>query len=324
MSNQVAVSEPGVVDPGCRDAFGKALADLGKQNDQVVTLVADCLESVRCSLFDSCTYGRTFEFGIAEGNMVGFAAGMAAVGKIPFAVTYAAMLTMRACEQIRTDVAYPRLNVKLVGTHSGLSFETGGTTHHSTEDIGIIRSMANMTIVAPADSIETTKATFAIADLPGPVYMRIGRDDEPLVYADDPHPFEIGKAITLREGSDVSLIAAGTAVYLVLEAARHLEKHGIQAEVINMHTIKPIDRAAVIETASKTGAVVTAEEHNVLGGLGAAVAEMLGDECPVPMARTGIPDIYCGTGYHDELREKVGFTPLKIAEAAQAVIARKG
>ena len=323
MSEQIIHSEPGVVDRGCRDAFGKALSELGRENEKVVALVADCLDSVRCSVFGRSAQDRTFDFGIAEGNMVGFAAGMAAVGKIPYAVTYAAMITMRACEQIRTDIAYPGFNVKLVGTHSGLSFETGGTTHHSTEDIGIMRSLANMTVVAPADSIETVEATFAIADYPGPVYMRIGRDDEPLVYQGDDYEFVIGKAITLRGGMDVSLVAAGTAVHLALEAAKLLESQGLEARVINMHTIKPIDREALVRAASETGAVVTVEEHNVIGGLGSAVAEVLGEERPTPLKRIGVPDCYCGTGYHDELREKIGLTPAKIVEAAMATMARK-
>ncbi|MFC2031271.1 transketolase family protein [Chloroflexota bacterium] len=323
MTDPIVVSEPGVVDPGCRDAFGKALSELGRENENVVALVADCLDSVRCSIFDRSTERRTYDFGIAEGNMVGFAAGMAAVGKIPYAVTYAAMITMRACEQVRTDVAYPGFNVKLVGTHSGLSFETGGATHHSTEDIGIMRTLANMTVVAPADSIETVEATFAIADYPGPVYMRIGRDDEPLVYEGESFEFVIGRANTLRPGGDVSLIAAGTAVHLALEAAKLLEARGVEARVLNMHTIKPIDREAIVRAASETGAVVTVEEHNIIGGLGSAVAEVLGEEKPTPLQRVGVPDCYCGTGYHDELREKIGLTPPKIAEAAEAAIQRK-
>lgn len=308
---------------GCRDAFGMALADLGRSDENIVVLVADSAVDVGTSFFQRATKDRTFDLGIAEGNIVGFAAGMAAVGKTPFAIAYAFLLSMRACEQVRTDVAFTGFNVKLVGTYSGLIPGTDGPSHHTYEDFAIMRAMANMTVVVPADSVETYKATFAIANHPGPVYMRIGYSDEPLVYENGLDDFEIGRAITVREGNDVTLIATGNVVYLALEAAKQLETEGIDARVLDMHTIKPIDRQAVRQSSVETGALVTVEEHNVLGGLGGAVSEVLVEENPAPMVRVGIPDRFCGNSDHETLRKQAGITQSAIVKAAQDVLSRK-
>ncbi len=262
------------------------------------------------------------DVGIAEANMVTISAGLAYSGKITYTNTLACFANMRVCEQIRTDCCYPNLNVNMFAQGRGLCYGFLGPTHHATEDIGILRSMANLTIILPADARETEKIVSAVAKHPGPTYIGLPRGNEPVVYEDD-YEFQIGKAVTLQEGNDVTLIAAGTMVVQALDAAEVLAKEGIKARVINMHTIKPLDEEAVIKAAKETGAIVTVEDHNILGGLGAAVAEVVVENCPVPMKRIGIPDVFCSIGHFEELIEKYKMTAPYVVEAAKGVIGRK-
>lgn len=306
-----------------RDAYGLALREIGRENPAVYVLTADCLGSVRAVLFGEEFPERTVNFGIAEANMVGAAAGLALEGKIPFISGFSMLMSMRACEQIRTSIAYPNLNVKIVGTHSGLSMGGGGSTHHSTEDIAIIRSMANMTVIAPADGAETAKAARACVEMEGPVYMRLGRAFEATV-CDFEYDFEIGKALCMREGDDVTIIACGSVVHLALQAGDELHEKGISARVLNMHTVKPIDVPAIVRATEETAGIVTVEEHNVIGGLGSAVAEVVSEINPTRVLRVGVPDVYAGTGMTDQLREKLGITPGAIADAATRILDGQG
>ena len=303
---------------GTRDAYGKALLEVGRRNERVVLLGADCIGSVRGATFAGEFPQRTINFGIAEQNMVAAAAGLALSGKVPIVSTYAFLMSLRACEFVRDDVAYANTNVKLVATAAGFSFSSGGSTHHALEDVGILRTMANLTIVVPADGIETAKALPAIVDHVGPVYMRLGRGGEPDVYTQD-YEFRIGRAVTLRAGNDVALIAAGNGLRVALQAAEELAQQGIEARVLNMHTIKPIDRDAVLQAAEETGGIVTVEEHSIIGGLGSAVAEVTSEECPVPVRRIGVEDVFCGTGTMDQMFERVGLTPTNVAQHAWAL-----
>lgn len=302
-----------------RDAFSKGLYEVGKENKNVLLLTADLSQSlVRIRNFIEEFPERYFNFGVAEQNMMGAAAGLATCGKIPFVTSFACFASMRTCEQVKNDIAYPRLNVKIVGGYCGVALGKGGTTHHATEDIAIMRSIANMVVLAPADAVEVGKAIKAAAEYDGPIYIRIGRDPEPVIYRDD-YPFEIGKALTLRKGRDVTVMAAGKMVYLALLAAKKVEDEGIDTRVINVHTIKPLDRKNIIQAARECRGIVTVEEHNILGGLGEAVAGCLAEEYPVPMRIMGFKDTFCGIGPADELLEKHGLTPSKIAERIREI-----
>ncbi len=305
-----------------RDAFGKALVIMGEKVPELVLLGADAIASTGCAAFAKKFPQRTFNFGIAEQEMVAAAAGFATCGKIPIVTAYGFLISMRACEQIRTDICYPNLNVKLMATHTGLSMATGGTTHHCTEDIAIMRSFANLTVVAPSDAAETAKAVEAVINYPGPVYLRIGRGEVSNIYSSD-YNFEIGKSILLRKGSDVTFVAFGVMLAEALKAAEILAKENIQARVINMHTIKPIDKDAIISAASETGAIVTAEEHTIYGGLGEAVAGVTSAFYPVPLICIGIQDTFCGIGPEDGLRKKLGLTAQNIIQASKKVILMK-
>jgi len=292
---------------GTRDALGQTLVDLGDIHPDLLVLAADCLASVRGTLFSSKFPERAFNFGIAEANMMMSAAGMATCGKIPVACTFGFLASLRTCEMIRSGICYPNLNVKIAATSSGLAMGDGGTTHHVTEDIAVLRSFANLTILAPCDGVATAKAVTAAIEHPGPVYLRLGRGGEPNVYKDD-FDFQIGKAVSLREGSDVTIIAVGPMVMEALEAADSLAKKGISAAVIDMITLKPIDRDAVTKAAQGTKLIVTAEDHNIIGGLGGAVAEILAENPSVPLRRVGIRDTFCGIGPTGELMEKHGLS----------------
>jgi transketolase len=305
-----------------RDAFGEALALAGERYPQLVLLGADAIGSTRAAAFAEKFPERTFNFGIAEQEMVAAAAGFAIRGKIAVATAYGFLLSLRACEQVRTDVCYQNLNVKLMATHTGLSMSAAGTTHHSTEDVAIMRSFANMTVIAPSDALETVKAVEAVIAYDGPVYLRMGRGSLSAVNASD-YTFKIGEAITLREGNDVSIIAYGIMVNEALVAAEELAKEGIQARVVNMHTIKPLDTGCVLKAARETGAIVTAEEHTVIGGLGEAVAGVTAENYPVPVIRVGLQDRYSVFGPEDEVREAMGLTSIDILSAARVAIARK-
>ncbi len=286
------------------EIYGKFLVELGKKDPDVVCLTADLGKSTKVGVFFKEFPERSFNVGIAEQNMIGVAAGLALTGKKPYLSTFACFASMRACEQVRTDLCYPKLNVKIIGTHSGLAMGNGGTTHHATEDLAIMRSFANMTVIVPADGIETAKIIEQSLDHQGPLYMRIGRGFEPPAYDNADYTYEFGKAITMREGSDLTIIACGMCVKQSLEAADRLKaEQGINARVVNMHTIKPLDVEAIIKAAEETGKIYTAEEHNIIGGLGGAVAEVIAESGVrlKKFKRIGIPDCFSIIGYPEDL-----------------------
>jgi transketolase len=286
------------------DIYGEILCVLGEMRPDIVGLSADLAKSTKIGKFAEKFPDRFFNVGIAEQNLFGMAAGMAKSGLLPFVSTMAVFSTMRAAEQVRTDICYQNLNVKIIATHSGTSFGPAGTTHHCTEDLAIMRAMANMTVIAPADGIETANAVKACVDWPGPVYIRIGRGFEPRCYENEDYGFEIGKSVELHPGTDATLIAAGIPVLQALEAAKFLkENDGLSIRVINMHTIKPMDTEAVISAIKDTRRIITFEDHNVEGGLGSAVADVIaasGKGCA--FEKVGIPDCYCIVGYPEDLQ----------------------
>ena len=305
-----------------RDAYGQALAELGAINDKVVVLDADLSKSTKTNDFKKLFPERFFNIGIAEQNLMGTAAGFAATGKIPFASSFAVFAVGRAYDQIRNSIAYPRLNVKIAATHAGLTVGEDGGSHQMLEDIALMRAVPNMTVIVPADGVETRQAVLAAAAYDGPVYIRLGRPKVPVLLGED-YEFEIGKGVVLRDGSDVTLVATGIMVSKAVEAAEALATEGVTAAVVNISTIKPLDDAVLVAMAQKTGAVVTCEEHNIYGGLGSAVAEVLVENCPVPMARVGVEDSFGESGLPDQLLEKYGLTVENIVKKAKAVIARK-
>ena len=305
-----------------RDAYGQALAELGALNDKVVVLDADLSKSTKTNDFKKVYPERFFNMGIAEQNLLGTAAGFAAAGKIPFASSFAVFAVGRAYDQIRNSIAYPKLNVKIAATHAGLTVGEDGGSHQMLEDIALMRALPNMTVIVPADGVETKQVIMAAAEYNGPVYIRLGRPKVPVLF-DETYKFEIGKGVVLKEGTDVTLVATGIMVSKAVEAAEALAAEGISAAVVNISTIKPLDNALITEIAQKTGAVVTCEEHNIYGGLGSAVAEVLVENCPVPMARVGVEDSFGESGLPDQLLEKYGLTAANIADKAKAVIARK-
>ena len=305
-----------------RDAYGQALAELGAINDKVVVLDADLSKSTKTNDFKKLFPERFFNIGIAEQNLMGTAAGFAATGKIPFASSFAVFAVGRAYDQIRNSIAYPRLNVKIAATHAGLTVGEDGGSHQMLEDIALMRAVPNMTVIVPADGVETRQAVLAAAAYDGPVYIRLGRPKVPVLFGED-YEFEIRKGVVLRDGSDVTLVATGIMVSKAVEAAEALATEGVTAAVVNISTIKPLDDAVLVAMAQKTGAVVTCEEHNIYGGLGSAVAEVLVENCPVPMARVGVEDSFGESGLPDQLLEKYGLTVENIVKKAKAVIARK-
>ncbi|MCL1979076.1 MAG: transketolase family protein [Methanomassiliicoccaceae archaeon] len=305
-----------------RNYYGKALAELAKKDPNTVVLDADLADSTKTSEFRKAAPGRFIEVGIAEQNMIGVASGLAASGKTVFASTFAVFASGRCWEQIRLAVAYPKLNVKIVATHSGISVGEDGASHQALEDIALMRVLPNMTVISPADAYETYAATMAIAKYNGPVYMRMGRSEVPVVTENDAE-FVIGKASVLRQGDDVTLVGTGQMVALCLEAASALLEEGIDAEVINMSTIKPLDKGTLRLSLLKTGCSVTAEEHSIIGGMGAAVAEFLSQEMPVPVEMVGTKDTFGESGAPSELFEKYGLTSKDIEEAAKRALERK-
>ena len=305
-----------------REAYGQALEELGAVRQDVVVLDADLSKSTKTSMFQSKYPERFFNAGIAEQNLMGLAAGFAAAGKVPFASTFAVFATGRAYDQIRNSICYPRLNVKIAATHAGITVGEDGGSHQALEDINLMRGLPNMTVLVPADGPEAKNAVKAAAEYEGPVYIRLGRSGVPTI-TDADAPFIIGKGRVMREGSDVTLIGCGMMVAKALEAADALAEEGVSAAVIDMSTIKPIDRELIVEWAKKTGAIVTAEEHNVIGGLGSAVAEVLVEEALVPMERVGIEDVFGESGTGGELVEKYRLTAEHIVEKARRAMARK-
>ena len=304
-----------------REAYGNALAELGEKYDFVV-LDADLAAATKTGVFRKKFPERHFECGIAEGNMMTVAAGIASTGMIPFVSTFAMFAAGRAFEQVRNSIGYPHLNVKIGATHAGISVGEDGATHQCLEDIATMRTIPGMTIINPADAIEARACVEAAINHDGPVYMRFGRLAIPTLYGDD-YKFELGKGVMMSEGKDVTIVATGLMVHKALEAKELLKNEGIDAEVINIHTIKPLDRDMVIASAKKTGCVVTAEEHNIIGGLGSAVAEALSETCPVPVLRVGVEDQFGRSGKVPPLLELYGLTAENIAAKAKASIALK-
>ncbi|MBN2127650.1 MAG: transketolase family protein [Candidatus Diapherotrites archaeon] len=303
-----------------RYGYGEGLVELGEKRNDVVVLGADLTASVCANWFQEKFPERFFQLGIAEQNMTNVAAGLSLVGKIPFVSTYGVFSTGRAWDQIRTTICYAKLNVKIGSAHGGISVGPDGATHQALEDIALMRVLPNMTVVVPSDSIESRKATVAVAEkIIGPAMVRFGREKVPVITTEKT-PFELGKAQVLVEGKDVSIIACGAEVYYSLLAAKKLEEEGISVEVINLHTIKPIDKKTIIASAKKTGAVVTAEEHQVMAGMGSSVAEVLVQNYPVHMQFVGIQNRFGGSGNPDELMNEFNLTEKAIINAVKKVL----
>ena len=298
-----------------REAYGNTLAEL-KDNENVVVLEADLGHATKSLKFKEVCPQRFFNMGIAEADMIGTAAGLAACGKVPFASTFSVFATGRAFDQVRNSVCYPNLNVKIVGTHAGITVGEDGGTHQAIEDIALMYSLPNMSIVVPSDDVEARAAVLAAAAYKGPMYLRMARVASP-TYHNDSYVFTLGKGEIIREGSDLTIIACGLMVMKAMEAAEQLAKEGVSVRVINMHTIKPLDHKLVIESAEKTGKIITVEEANILGGLGSAVCETVSEYCPVPVKRIGVRDIFGKSGNPDKLLQEYGLTAEHIIEEAR-------
>ncbi len=289
-----------------RDSYGNALVELGKEHEDVIVLDADLAAATKTGVFKKAFPERHIDCGIAESNMTGIAAGIAATGKVPFCSSFAMFSAGRAFEQVRNSIGYPHLNVKIGATHAGISVGEDGATHQCNEDIALMRTIPGMTIINPADDVEARAAVKAAYELDGPVYLRFGRLAVPVINDEATYKFEIGKGIVMKEGTDVTIVATGLEVNESLEAAKLLEADGINAEVINIHTIKPLDVDLIVASAKKTGKVVTVEEHSIIGGLGGAVAEALSEKAPTKMLRIGVEDTFGESGPAVALLEKYG------------------
>ena len=305
-----------------RSGFGEGLYELGKINPDVIALCADLTGSLKMNEFAKDYPERFFQVGIAEANMIGIAAGMTIGGKIPFAGTFAGFATGRVYDQIRQSVAYSHKNVKICASHAGITLGEDGATHQILEDIGLMKMLPGMTVINPCDFNQTKAATIAIADHEGPVYLRFGRPKVPN-FTPENQTFKIGKALTLEEGRDVSIFATGHLVWESIEAKKTLDKKGISAEIINIHTIKPLDEQTIIESVQKTGCVVTAEEHMMLGGLGESIAQLLARKIPTPLEMVAVNDSFGESGKPNELMKKYGLTSENIVAACEKVLSRK-
>lgn len=303
-----------------RESYGNALAELGKLHEEVVVLDADLAGATKTSVFMKAFPERHIDCGIAEGNMMGVAAGLAATGKIPFASTFAMFAAGRAFEQVRNSIGYPKLNVKIGATHAGISVGEDGATHQCNEDIALMRTIPGMTVICPADDVEAKAAVTAAYEHEGPVYMRFGRLAVPVINDKPDYKFELGKGIVLREGKDVTIIATGLPVANCLEAAEKLAADGIDAKVINIHTIKPLDEELVVAAAKETGKVVTVEEHSVIGGLGSAVCDVLSEKAPTKTMKIGINDVFGESGPAAELVKKFGLDADSMYERVKAFV----
>ncbi|MBU3136931.1 transketolase family protein [Clostridium gasigenes] len=306
-----------------REAYGKALAQLAKINENVVVLDADLSKSTKTADFKEVCPERFFNMGIAEANMMGVAAGLSTCGKIPFVSTFAMFAAGRAFEQIRNSLCYPRLNVKVCATHAGLTVGEDGASHQAIEDLALMRSIPNMTVICPADDVETEAAIKAIAEFDGPCYVRLGRLPVSTINDAKTYEFKLGKGVTLKEGNDVTIIATGIMVQTALEASDILANEGINARVINIHTLKPLDTELLVNAAKETNAIVTVEEHSIIGGLGSAVAEALGEEYPVPVLKVGVNDVFGESGKPEELLKAYGLTAEAIVEKVKKSIMLK-
>lgn len=305
-----------------RESFGNAIAEFADQYPDVVVLDADLAAATKTGIFKKAHPDRFIDCGIAECNMVGVAAGLAACGKIPFAASFAMFSAGRAFEQVRNSVGYPHLNVKIVGSHAGISVGEDGATHQCCEDIGLMRTIPGMVILNPADHYEMRAAVKAAIEYNGPVYLRLGRLAVESVNNNDDYTFEIGKGITLRDGSDITVIATGLLVGEAVKAADALKNEGISVRVIDMHTIKPIDRKIILKAAKETGKIVTAEEHNVIGGLGDAVASVLSEECPTPLVKIGVNDEFGYSGPAVDLLKQFGLCASHIEEVVKKTLGK--
>lgn len=305
-----------------RFGYSDALLQLGRDDPRIFVLDADLAKSTTTDRFKKEFPDRFIDCGIAEQNMVGIAAGLSLMGKIPFTSTYGTFMVDRALDQIRVTVAYAELNVKIIGAHGGISVGPDGATHQALEDLGTMRMLPHMTVINPCDVHEACKATLAVAAMQGPTFIRLGREPVPII-TDETTPFVIGKGITFEDGGDVTIAASGSMVIEALVAHENLRKQGIRARVLDIHTIKPIDRELLVTAARETGAVVTAEEHQVMGGFGSAVAEVLVQECPVPMEFVGIQDRFGESGTPDELLTAFGCRAADIERAVNRVLARR-
>jgi transketolase len=302
-----------------RESYGMALVELGKENEKVVVLDADLSKSTKTCDFKNMFKDRFFNAGIAEQNLMGMAAGFANVGNIPFASTFAVFATGRAFEVIRNSICYPKMNVKIAATHAGITVGEDGGSHQSVEDIALMSALPNMTVIVPADHREAMQATKAAANFEGPVYLRFGRCNTEDIF-DDNYKFEIGKGVTLRDGNDVAIIATGMMVQKAIEASDKLKEEGINARVINISTIKPIDRELIIKAAKETKGIVTAEEHSIIGGLGATVSQVVTSNEPTKVKSIGIKDTFGESGTPDELMKKYGLTSDEIIKAVKEIL----
>ena len=305
-----------------RSGFGDGLTELGKSNPKVVALCADLTGSLKMNQFENDNPERFFQVGIAEANMIGIAAGLTIGDKIPFTGTFANFSTSRVYDQIRQSVAYSNKNVKICASHAGLTLGEDGATHQVLEDIGMMKMLPHMTVINPCDYNQTKAATIAIADHVGPVYLRFGRPKMPIFISEDT-PFVIGKALLLNEGTDVTIVATGHLVWPAIEAGKALAEKGISAEIINIHTIKPLDEEAILKSVAKTGCIVSAEEHQIAGGLGESIAQVLSRNNPLPQEFVAVNDSFGESGSPAELMEKYGLDTPNIIAAAEKVIARK-
>lgn len=306
-----------------RDSYGQALVELGGEYDNLVVLDADLAAATKTGMFKKAYPDRFIDCGIAECNMMGVAAGLAAAGKIPFASSFAMFAAGRAFEIVRNSIGYPHLNVKIGATHAGISVGEDGATHQCCEDIGLMRMIPGMVVVNPADDVEARAAVRAAVEYEGPMYLRFGRLAVPVINDPDNYRFELGKGIELRPGKDVTIIATGLMVNEALEAAKLLEAESIDVRVVNIHTIKPIDREIILQAAEETGVIVTAEEHNIIGGLGSAVCEVVTEGCPVPVIRVGVNDTFGHSGPAVKLLEEFGLHAPNIAQKVRRALELK-
>lgn len=305
-----------------RDSFGEALAELAKTNEDIVVLDADLAEATKTVTFKKAHPDKFYDCGIAECNMIGIAAGLATCGKIPFAASFAMFAAGRAFEQVRNSVGYPHLNVKIAGSHAGISVGEDGATHQCCEDLALMRTIPGMVVLNPADHYEMQEAVKAAAEYNGPVYLRLGRLAVDTVNHNDDYKFEIGKGVELKSGDDITIIATGLLVKEALDAAAELEKAGINARVINIHTIKPIDEEIIIKAAKETGRIVTCEEHNIIGGLGEAVAGVVTEHYPVPVTRIGVNDVFGHSGPANQLLKDFGLSAENIESTVKKVLGK--
>ena len=303
-----------------REAYGDALVEFGAKYENIIVFDADLAEATKTGKFKKAFPDRFFDCGIAEGNMVSVAAGVATTGMIPFCSSFAMFTAGRAFEPIRNAIGYPHLNVKIGATHAGITVGEDGATHQCLEDLGTMRTIPGMTILNPADAVEARAAVEAAINYVGPVYMRFGRAAVPVLFDKETYKFEIGKGILMAEGKDVTIVATGIMVAMALEAKELLKADGIDARVINISTIKPLDKEIILRAAAETGAIVTAEEHNIIGGLGSAVAEAVCEGCPAPVVRVGVEDTFGRSGKVPPLLEYYGLTPANIAAKAKLAI----